>query len=72
MFVSKISEDVGRNNELKNNGTLFEQLLDTQALCNEAWVNSVADREWHDKAADMLLLEPLFNEHFEEEVAAFF
>ena len=52
-------------------GKLFEQLLDAQALCNEAWVNSVADREWHDKAADMLLLEPLFNEHFEEEVAAY-
>lgn len=52
-------------------GKLFEQLLDAQALCNEAWVNSVADREGHDKAADMLLLEPLFNEHFEEEVAAY-
>ena len=51
-------------------GKLFEQLLDAQALCNEAWVNSVADREGHDKAADMLL-EPLFNEHFEEQVAAY-
>ena len=49
-------------------GKPFEQLLDAQALCNEAWVNSVADREWHDKAADMLL-EPLFNENFDEEVA---
>ena len=51
-------------------GKLFEQLLDAQALCNQAWVNSVADREWHDKAADMLL-EPLFNENFDEEVAAY-
>ena len=51
-------------------GKLFEQLLDAQALCNQAWANLVADREWHDKAADMLL-EPLFNEHFEEEVAAY-
>ena len=51
-------------------GQLFEQLLDAQALCNQAWVNSVADREGHDKAADMLL-EPLFNEHFEEQVAAY-
>ena len=51
-------------------GKPFEQLLDAQALCNEAWVNSVADREWHDKAADMLL-EPLFNENFDEEVAAY-
>ena len=51
-------------------GKLFEQLLDAQALCNQAWVNSVADREGHDKAAD-LLLEPLFNENFDEEVAAY-
>ena len=51
-------------------GKLFEQLLDAQALCNEVWVNSVADREGHDKAADMLL-EPLFNENFDEEVAAY-
>ena len=51
-------------------GKPFEQLLDAQALCNEAWVNSVADREGHDKAADMLL-EPLFNENFDEEVAAY-
>ena len=51
-------------------GKLFEQLLDAQALCNEAWANLVADREVHDKAAD-LLLEPLFNENFDEEVAAY-
>ena len=51
-------------------GQLFEQLLDAQALCNEAWANLVADREGHDKAADMLL-EPLFNENFDEEVAAY-
>ena len=51
-------------------GKPFEQLLDAQALCNQAWVNSVADREGHDKAADMLL-EPLFNENFDEEVAAY-
>ena len=51
-------------------GQLFEQLLDAQALCNQAWANLVADREGHDKAADMLL-EPLFNENFDEEVAAY-
>ena len=50
-------------------GKLFEQLLDAQALCNEAWVNSFTDREGHDKSADMLLLEPLFNERFEDQVA---
>ena len=49
-------------------GKPFEQLLDAQALCNQAWVNSVADREGHDKAADMLL-EPLFNKNFDDEVA---
>ena len=51
-------------------GKLFTQLLDAQALCNNAWVNSIAQREWHDKsAADILLFEPLFNERFEDQVA---
>lgn len=49
-------------------GKLFEQLLDAQALCTITWANLVADREGHDKSADMLL-EPLFNERFEDEVA---
>ena len=49
-------------------GKLFEQLLDAQALCNEAWANLVTDREGRDIVEDMLL-EPLFNENFEDEVA---
>ena len=49
-------------------GKLFEQLLDAQALCTITWANLVADREWDDRVEDMLL-EPLFNEHFEDEVA---
>lgn len=49
-------------------GKLFEQLLDAQALCTMTWANLVGDREWHDRVEDMLL-EPLFNEHFEDEVA---
>ena len=49
-------------------GELFEQLLDAQGLCTVTWANLVADREVRDKAEDMLL-EPLFNEHFEDEVA---
>lgn len=48
-------------------GKFFEQLLDAQALCTVTWANLVADREGHDKSADMLL-EPLFNERFEDEV----
>ena len=49
-------------------GELFEQLLDAQALCNVTWANLVTDREGRDIVEDMLL-EPLFNEHFEDEVA---
>lgn len=49
------------------NGQLFEQLLDAQALCTITWANLVADRERDDRVEDMLL-EPLFNEHFEDEV----
>lgn len=49
-------------------GKLFEQLLDAQALCTITWANLVADRERRNRVEDMLL-EPLFNECFEDEVA---